>query len=156
MNPLLLPIILIIYAELSTFSNTREISRICLYTYLLSLLSTMYIPDYKSAVVVSMVILLAGQLYSCVMAETLLGKCVFALVIVVSLYVHTGLLLQYFEMDIYLYGNSLLGNSDYLYREMTLLAIGLSAKQKMDDITHMLNHKENKINLIVITLWWLF
>ena len=156
MNPLLLPVILIIYAELSTSKSTRDISRVSLYTYLLSILATMYIPNYPSAVVSSMVVCLLGQLYSIVRAETVIAKGMFLLVTVISLYVHTGLLLQTFEMDITVYGESLLGYSNLLYREVTLLAIGLSVKQNIVSIAQILASKENKINLIVVTLWWLF
>lgn len=156
MNPLIFPVILIIYSEMSTREVTRRISRVLLYSYLLALLSTMYVENYQVAVLLSLCIHTVGFLYSAVTAETKISKGLFTFVMVSISYVHTGILLQDYLMDITFYGSSLLGYSNHLYKEVTIVAIGLTSAFTETTLTDIFNSKEHKIGLLVVTLWWLF
>lgn len=156
MNPLLLPVALIVYAELSPCKVTRNSSRVLLYMYLMSLLTTMYVPDYTAAVLAAMCLTLIGCVYGAVNSLTIIGRWLFITVCVIVVYVHTAIVCASLEYDITLYGYSLLSNSDLMYRETTLLAIALTSEKSTSSLQEIFSAKENKVSLIVITLWWLF
>lgn len=145
MSPLLFPLVLILYAEGSYCAVTRKVSRVVLYSYLLTLLTTMYL-DSLYAARLSLLLIHTVCYLSCItLCNKLSGKVVFFVLMVGMWWVDISIILNTLVYDINLFGYSLLKYSHYFYRESTILAISLCSY--ISTLDYRQNTRENLLGL---------
>jgi len=127
MNPLLFPLVLILYAEGSYCEVTRKVSRVVLYCYLVSLLTTTYLDSLAAARLSLLLIHTVCYLSCTILCCKLSGKIVFFALMLGMWWIDMSIILNTLEYDIRLFRYSFLEYSNYFYRELTILAISLCA-----------------------------
>ena len=125
MNPLLYPLALILYAEGSYSKITKSCSRSLLYTYLLSLLITSYVYNTKTALILCILTHVITYTYCISICDSKLSRSLFCVMAFISTLIYGTVLAGHISLDVSFLGQSLLQNSNYLYREGNLLAISL-------------------------------
>ena len=145
MNPLLFPLALILYAEGSYCVVTRKVARLVLYSYLITILTTMYIENIEFAKVSLILVHTLCYLICINLCQKWLGKVIFFLLLLGMWWVDLSIILNTLEYDVNLLGYSLLKYSHYFYREFTILAISLCSYISTLDYRH--NTRENLLGL---------
>jgi hypothetical protein len=151
MNPLLLPLILILYAEGSSCTVTRKVARVLLYSSLLSLLTTSYMPSLLLAKLSLMFIHIIGFLCCIQYCQKIAGKLTFLILLLGVFWIDLSILIGSLKYDITLLGYSLLTYSNYFYREMILVSVGLCAS--IGNMSKRDAGKENTLGLVVASFW---
>jgi hypothetical protein len=146
MNPLLFPLVLILYAEGSYCVVTRKISRVVLYSYLITLLTTTYLESLDAARLSLLLIHTVCYLSCITLCQKLSGKVVFFVLMLGMWWIDLSIILNTLEYDITLFGYSLLNYSNYFYRELTIAAISLCAY-----ISTKYNRQNTRENLLGLT-----
>jgi hypothetical protein len=151
MNPLLLPLVLIIYAEASYCEVTRKISRVLLYTFVITSITTTYIEDLQLAYFSLLIIHTCCFIVCINLCQTLVGKCVFFILLLGVWLIILVLLLPESLNTLGNFGEVFFSNSNYFYRELCLVAIGscsfISTNKKR------ITERENSLLLFTVVLW---
>ncbi|AHK11282.1 hypothetical protein S14_173 [Shewanella sp. phage 1/4] len=150
MNPILFPAILILYAEGSYCEVTRKVARIVLYSYLLTLITTTYMPTVQGAHFSLVILHTACYIFCIGLCQKLEGKVVFFIILVGLWWIDLSIILNTLKYDVVILGYSLLNYSNYFYREFTILAVSLCAYISTTDRRH--NTRENLIGVITLAL----
>lgn len=151
MNPLLFPAVLILYAEGSSCGVTRRVARVILYSYLLTLITTTYLYSLDAARV-SLILIHSICYIVCInLCEKIDGKVVFFLLMIGMWWIDLSIILNTLKYDITASGYSLLGCSNYFYRELSILAVSLCSY--VSTTNHRNNLQENILGLCVFSLF---
>lgn len=151
MNPLLFPAVLILYAEGSSCGVTRKVSRVILYSYLLTLITTTYLYSLDAARISLVLIHSVCFIFCITLCDQLAGKAVMFLLLLIMWWIDISIILNTTKYDILLMGKSLLGYSNYLYRELSILSVSLCSY--ISTTNERQNTRENLLGLCVMLLW---
>lgn len=150
MNPLLFPFLLILYIEGSSCPVTRKVSRLVLYSYLTTLVVTMYAPTLMCAYLLMLVVHTFYHILCIDMCQKLSSKLIFFTLLLCIWWVDMSIILGTMKYDLTIFGYSLLEYSHYLFRELTILAISLCTNNPLVDTRK--NIRENILCLIAFIL----
>ena len=145
MNPLLFPLVLILYAEGSYCEVTRKVARVVLYSYLITILTTTCLESLDVARLSLLPIHTACYLSCITLCQKLSGKVVFFVVMLGVWWIDMSIILNTLSYDINIFGYSLLKYSHYFYRESTILAISLCSY--ISTVDYRQNTRENLLGL---------
>jgi hypothetical protein len=151
MNPLLFPVVLILYADGSHCAVTRKVARVILYSYLLTFITTTYLYSQDAANLSLLLIHTACYLACITLCQKLTGKVAFFLLMLGVWWIDMGIILGTLQYDIKVFGYSLLSYSNYFYRELTILAVGLCSYVSTTNERH--NTRENLLGLSALLMW---
>lgn len=151
MNPLLFPAVLMLYAEGSYCEVTRKVARIILYSYLLTLITTTYLYSQDAANLSLLLIHTVCYLACITLCQKITGKRMFLLLMLGVWGIDMSIILGTLRYDISVLGYSLLSHSNYFYRELTILAVGLCSYVSTTNERH--NVRENLLGLSALLMW---
>ena len=151
MNPLLFPAVLILYAEGSYCEVTRKVARVVLYSYLLTFITTTYLYSQDAANSSLLLIHTVCYLACIALCQRLTGKVAFFVLLLGVWWIDMSIILGTLRYDVVFSGYSLLSYSNYFYREMTILAVGLCSYVSTTNERH--NVRENLIGLSALLMW---
>lgn len=151
MNPLLFPAVLMLYAEGSYCAVTRKVARILLYSYLLTFITTTYLYSQDAANLSLLLVHTICYLACITLCQKLAGKVVFFFLMLGVWWIDMSIILGTLQYDIKIFDYSLLRHSNYFYRELTLLAVGLCSYVSTTNERH--NTRENLLGLSALFMW---
>lgn len=151
MNPLLLPLVLIIYAEASYCEVTRKISRVLLYSFVITTITTSYIEDIQLAYFSLLIIHTCCFIVCINLCQTIIGKGVFFVLLLGVWLIMMTVLLPTSLSTLGSFGDVFFSNSNYFYRESCLVAI--SSCSFISTNKKRITERENSILLFTVVLW---
>lgn len=151
MNPLLFPAVLVLYAEGSYCGITRKVARVVLYSYLLTFITTTYLYSQEAANLSLLLLHTACYLACITLCQKLTGKVAFFLLMLGVWWIDMSVVLGTLKYDINILGYSLLRHSNYFYRELTILAVGLCSY--VSTTNERQSTRENLLGLSALFMW---
>ncbi len=149
MTPLLLPFILLLYAECSKDDVTRFVSRLLLYGHVFAYSLAMYSQNATEALVwqcsVSVVVLLMCARRS----EGMFGVYLFYCLLSINIFIYLPLILN--DFSVLTRFEWFYNNSNYVMREGTILAVGLSSK--LTDKGEVRENKDKMLDLFTLLIY---
>lgn len=145
MNPLVFIASLLFYSEGSSCRMTRSVGRVILYTYLMSLVISMYVVSLNLALMLCLLCYLISYLYCYLISSNVYSK-VISVTLAVSVTIFYMVLLENNLTSYPKIIQDMLSYSNYIYRDGTLALISsISLKYYTT--------KDNLINFMVCVMW---
>lgn len=145
MNPLLFILALLLYAEGSSCKMTRDVSRVILYTYLLSLVSSIYVPSLNLSLILGLLFSLSSYIYCYTRTPNIYVKTLsVGLSILITIFY-----LVLLENNLHSYPDiiqKVLSYSNYIYRDITLTLVGIISLRYATT-------RDNILNFIIGIMW---
>lgn len=140
-----------LYAEGSYCEVTRKVARVILYSYLLTFITTTYLYSQDAANLSLLLIHTVCYLACITLCQKITGKGVFFLLMVGVWWIDMSINLGTLKYDVNVFGYSLLSYSNYFYRELTILAVGLCSY--ISTTNERYNARENLLGLSALLMW---
>ncbi|AUR87507.1 TMhelix containing protein [Vibrio phage 1.101.O._10N.261.45.C6] len=145
MSPLLLPIVLFLYAEFSGDKVTRKLARVLLYANLLATTLSLYSPDAQSSLISSCVIYVGAYIYCTWKTPSIPSKILFMVVTGCCFLFYMTIIndiWHWVEGYRYFYDNVKL-----IFREGLILAIALTSSTKLT------NRRDFYVEMVIIFIY---
>jgi len=149
MFTLLLPLVLLLYGEFSNCGETRFISRVLLYSLLLSWYAPSYFTTPFGAGTSSLVIMSAGLCYAVILSQSWIGRAIFSTVWFLVFINYYTIVINDYTLA---WAGWYINNSHFILRE--LLLIGITTCTKFN-INKPFDKREAWITYLV-TMMYLF